>query len=191
MDNLISKQSFWKSQYNLILNDDFEQIFSDLRSFLLEVDNAMDEIKWPILKREIIKELADFEVLATKTKANQIQGWEKDENDVDHFKRQRDQLFAMSKIDFTQAEKLKDNIRDAALQAIIRVQGKQLFIDMIKSFNRDFNSIDWKDSTIARQEVNRGMDLANSGADEDKLRSQLSTIINQMKSPDLAGIPKL
>ena len=190
MDNLISKQNFWKSQFELVNNEDFEQLFSDLRSFLLEIDQAQDEIKWPVLKREIIAELSEFEALAIKTKQNNTQGWEKDENDVEHFKRQRDQLFAMAKVDLGQAEKLKENIKSASIQALIRIQGKELFVEIIRHMNREFDSIEWKNKTSAREELNLGLELVRNGADEEKLRNQLSIIVNQMKKPDFGNIPK-
>ena len=190
LDNLKSKDAYFKNHFKNITNDDYEQIFNDLRSFILEIDQVMDELKWPVLKREIIKELAELEELAHGTKTNNIMGWEKDESDVDHFRKQRDQLFNMTKIDMVQAETLKENIRSTNVDVLFRIRGKEMMENFIRHFNRNFDSIDWKNREMARKEVDRGNELVQSGAEAERLREQLRNIIDCMRQPDLSGIPK-
>ena len=96
----------------------------------------------------------------------------------------------MAKVDLGQAEKLKENIKSASIQALIRIQGKELFVEIIRHMNREFDSIEWKNKTSAREELNLGLELVRNGADEEKLRNQLSIIVNQMKKPDFGNIPK-
>ena len=93
----------------------------------------------------------------------------------------------MSKPDQDLAEELIENIKSTSLQITIRHDGKNMFTAWINDFNNRFSSIEWKDSRIARQEINRGLGLINSGADKDSLHSVVQAIITQMENPDIPG----
>ena len=180
-----SKHTYYKSEFENITDRDYEKIFGDLRSFLLEIDIAFENIKWPVLKKEVIDTLFDFDQQVKECVKKQLQGWEKDQSDFEHFSKQKEQLFNMTKPDHNMAEELIDNIKTASLQITARHQGKEMFTEWIHSFNQDFNSIDWKNPSIARQEIDRGLQLVNNGADKGALGSAVRAIVAQMKDPDI------
>lgn len=180
-----SKHTYYKSEFENITDRNYEKIFGDLRSFLLEIDIAFENIKWPVLKKEVIDTLFDFDQQVKECVKKQLHGWEKDQSDFEHFSKQKEQLFNMTKPDQNIAEELIDNIKTASLQITARHQGKEMFTAWIHSFNQDFNSIDWKNPSIARQEIDRGLQLVNNGADKGALGSAVRAIVAQMKDPDI------
>ena len=98
---------------------------------------------------------------------------------------QKEQLFNMPKPDQSMAEELVGNIKSANIQIIARHQGKEMFTAWIHNFDQEFNSIDWKNSSIARSEIDRGLQLVNNGADKGALGSAVQSIVAQMKDPDV------
>ncbi|MDA9986695.1 Hsp70 family protein, partial [Crocinitomicaceae bacterium] len=180
-----SKQSFYNAELGNIIDGDYEKIFGDLRSFLLEIDIALENIKWPVLKKEVIDTLFDFDQQVKECVDKRLDGWEKDQSDLEHFTKQKEQLFNMPKPDQNMAEELIENIKSAELGIVQRHQGKELFTEWIYNFNQEFNSIDWKNSSIARKEIDRGLQLVNNGADKGALGSAVQAIVAQMKDPDV------
>jgi len=180
-----SKQSFYNTELGNITDGDYEKIFGDLRSFLLEIDIATENIQWPMLKKEVIDTLFDFDQQVKECVDKRLDGWEKDQSDLEHFTKQKEQLFNMPKPDQNMAEELIENIKSAELGIVQRHQGKELFTEWIYNFNQEFNSIDWKNSSIARKEIDRGLQLVNNGADKGALGSAVQAIVAQMKDPDV------
>lgn len=52
LDDFKSKQSYYNIEFTKITDSEYEKLFGDLRSFLLEIDIALENIQWPILKRD-------------------------------------------------------------------------------------------------------------------------------------------
>ena len=180
-----SKQSFYNTELGNITDGEYEKIFGDLRSFLLEIDIALENIKWPVLKKEVIDTLFDYDQQVKECVDKRLDGWEKDQSDLEHFTKQKEQLFNMPKPDQSMAEELVGNIKSANIQIIARHQGKEMFTAWIHNFDQEFNSIDWKNSSIARSEIDRGLQLVNNGADKGALGSAVQSIVAQMKDPDV------
>ena len=180
-----SKLSYYKSELGNITDGDYEKIFGDLRSFLLEIDIAIENIQWPMLKREVIDTLFNFDQQVKECVDKQLDGWEKDQSDLEHFTKQKEQLFNMPKPDQKLAEELIENIKSASFQINARHQGKEMFTAWILDFDRNFNSIEWKNTSVARQEIDRGLQLVNNGADKGALGSATQAIVSQMKDPNV------
>ena len=185
LDDFKSKQSFYTKEYQNITDGDFEKIFGDLRSFLLEIDLALENIQWPMLKKEVIDTLFEFDELVNECVDKQLDGWEKDKSDLEHFKKHKEQLFAMSKPDQNAAEELISNIKSASFGIAARHQGEEIFAAWIQDFDRSFGSIDWKSASAARQEIDRGLQLINNGAAKNALRAAVQAILAQMQNPNI------
>lgn len=179
-----SKSNYFESQYEKITNDDFEQLFVELRSFILELDLAEEEAKWPVLKKKIIDSLFDFESVVQENVKEKNRGWEKDQSDLQHFKKQKEQLFAMVRPNVILAEELEEEITAASMQIIVRNQGKEFFSVLIENFNNNFEARKWKDKREARKLVDEGMNMVRKGADEEELRSQCRRIYDQRIDKD-------
>jgi hypothetical protein len=83
------------------------------------------------------------------------------------------------------AEELIENIKSAGLDIVQRHQGKELYTYWIEDLNNRYHNIDWKNSSIARKEIDRGLELINNGADKGPLGSAVQAIVAQMKDPDV------
>lgn len=183
LSDLKSRSHHFERELELITDDNYEQIFNNLRSFLLEIDIACDQQAWPTIKKELIDTLFDLEQIVSESVQKKLKGWEKDQSDLAHFTQQKDQLLNIPNPNHGNALKLIDNVKSAIFQIHQRHNGKQIYTAWIIDFNQSFNSIDWKNSSMARQEVNRGMQLVNSGAGEDELLSAVRSIVQQMRDP--------
>ena len=77
-----------------------------------------------------------------------------------------------------------DNINRRSYQITDRHAGKEQTISFIRSINNDFNSLKWKNTTQAKTEVDKGMQMISFGSSESELKQQLSRIFSQMIDPD-------
>lgn len=184
IDDFNAMKNRYKLDLENISDDDYEKIFGELRALLLEIDIALENTKWPMLKKEVIDALFEFDEMVQNCILKALSGWEKDKSDLEHFTKQKVALFGMPKPDQNIAEELISNIKLAIIHIIARHQGKELFTTWIRDFDRRFGEVDWKNASIARQEINRGLTLINNGADPSELQSAVSAIVAQLKNPD-------
>ena len=187
LEDLKSMRNLYSQNLSTITDNDFEGIFGNLRSLLLEIDIAVENTKWPTLKKQLIDALFEFEEMVKDCEKKRLDGWEKDQSDLLHFTDQKAQIFTMPKPDLGVTEELIDNIKAALFSVISRHQGKELFTEIIKHYDTDFEKIDWKNNSQARQEINHGLSLISSGADQDSLRKSAIAISSQMKNPEIGG----
>ena len=180
LEEFKTKCLYLKKQFEINTNDDFEQLFVELRSFILELDLAEEEARWPLIKKKIIDSLFGLESLVDECVKEKRRGWEKDQSDLQHYTKQKEQLFAMIRPNVNLAEELEDAIKSTISSIAIRHEGKEVFSDLIQSFKEGFDSMKWKNVEEARKLVNDGMNMIKKGADEDELRSQCRRIYDQM-----------
>ena len=57
-------------------------------------------------------------------------------------------------------------------------------------FYNNFDSIDWKNRTRARQLVNQAAEIAETNPSVEKLKPIMRQIIEQMSNPDAGGLPQ-
>ncbi|MBC8267092.1 MAG: polyphosphate polymerase domain-containing protein [Flavobacteriales bacterium] len=128
-------------------------------------------IEWPELEDQITKSLNDLEGLVNDCVSKKLKGFEQDKSDLDMFKSNFVQL-KKSK-DIVLGQQLLDLMHSKHYQIIDRHTGKDQAIAIISSINSNFNTIKWKNESLARQEVDEGMQIIK----ENELKSQLSRIV--------------
>lgn len=175
-----------KSRINSgIKGDELEQVYKQLQQLLLKIDIAVDNLEWPKLYEEIYKALNSLEDLVRECRDKNLQGHEQDQRDYESLKEKYHQLKDSKNVELGQS--LLDDINSRAFRISDRHAGKEMAISYLRSLNSSFTSIDWTDVSLARMEVDKGMNLIQTGASESEIKSQLSRIINLMKNPDFDG----
>ena len=114
-----------------------------------------------------------------------MQGHQSDKSDLDTFKQHFEQIKIAKKQELGQD--LLDNINSKIYQIQDRHAGKEQTEAYIRSFNQHFSTVNWKNISAARAEVDKGMQMISAGASENDLKSQLSRIFNQMQDPNSGG----
>ena len=163
-------------------NMDTEQTFRNLQSYVIKLDKELDKLEWPKLEEDIRKSLQELENLVNECVEKKLTGNAQDKSDLESFKTNFDQLKPTKNIDLGQS--LLENINRKSYQITDRHAGKEQTIAFIRSINNDFNSIKWKNSSQAKSEVDKGMQMISFGSSESELKQQLSRIFSQMSDPD-------
>ena len=140
------------------------KIQNDLRKELLKLDSAEKETEWPKIQQELKESFYEFENLIKKIKDNsdgEDLNFNKLESHIEEYKTTIEQI-------------IKDKNRKAAkeiteeidvLHTEIRneVSGGAMDVNKIKYHDREFNALNWKDKTKARQLINQGLQLITDG----------------------------
>jgi molecular chaperone DnaK len=163
-------------------NKDSEQTFRNLQGLVIKLDKELDNLEWPKLEENIRKSLQDLETLVNECVEKKLKGYEQDKSDLDNFKKNFEQLKPSKNQDLGQS--LLENINNRSYQITDRHAGKEQTISFIRSINNDFNSLKWKNTTQAKTEVDKGMQMISFGSSESELKQQLSRIFSQMIDPD-------
>ena len=179
-----------KSEFNLIKKDwqnnkDSQQTFQNLQKLVIKLDALIDAQEWPKLEEDIRKALSELEKLVDECVSNQLQGYQSDKSDLETFKQHFEQVKTAKKQDLGQD--LLNNINSKIYQIKDRHAGKEQTEAYIRSFNQHFSTINWKNPSVARSEVDKGMQMISMGSSESELKSQLSRIFNQMQDPSSGG----
>lgn len=182
-DRLNDSLTQLRQEYKQADQSDFQKIFGSFRNLLLQIDKANEANEWPRLLNEITEAKEEYEEMAIECINNKLPGWERDQRMLGEFENQITQLRSSSSKDMNRASELLEEIKGESVRMVARHQGKDLFSAMIRDINNRFNSISWKNQNIARAEVNKGIQLVNSGANEESLSRCLQAIVAQMDNP--------
>ncbi|MDC1025008.1 Hsp70 family protein [Flavobacteriales bacterium] len=163
-------------------NKDSVQSFRNLQALVLQLDKVLDLQEWPKLEEDIKKSINDLEKLVDECVTKQLKGFEQDKSDLESFKTNFNQLQPTKNKSLGQD--LLDNINGKIYQITDRHAGKEQAEAYIRSFNNQFSTINWKNTSQARAEVDRGMQMITLGSSESELKQQLGKIFNQMQDPD-------
>jgi len=163
-------------------NKDSEQTFRNLQGLVIKLDKELDNLEWPKLEEDTRKSLQNLETLVNECVEKKLKGYEQDKSDLDSFKTNFEQLKPSKNLDLGQS--LLENINGKHYQITDRHAGKEQTIAFIRSINNDFNSIKWKNTSQAKSEVDKGMQMISFGSSESELKQQLSRIFSQMLDPD-------
>lgn len=179
-----------KSEFNLIKKDwennkDYQQTFQNLQKLVLKLDIIIDGQEWPKLEEDIRKSLNELEKLVDECVSKELQGYQSDKSDLETFKTHFEQVKNAKKQQLGQD--LLDNINSKIYQITDRHAGKEQTEAYIRSFNQHFSTVNWKNPSAARAEVDKGMQMISMGSSESELKSQLSRIFNQMQDPTSQG----
>ncbi|MEO2148050.1 MAG: Hsp70 family protein, partial [Flavobacteriaceae bacterium] len=162
-------------------NKDSEQTFRNLQGLVIKLDKELDNLEWPKLEENIRKSLQDLETLVNECVEKKLKGHEEDKSNLESFKTNFEQLKPSKNLDLGQS--LLENINGQMYQITDRHAGKEQTIAYIRSFNKEFNSVKWKDIAQAKAEVDKGMQMVSFGSSESELKQQLSRIFAQMLDP--------
>tara|TARA_Y100000589_G_scaffold65275_1_gene56815 strand:+ start:8781 stop:11288 length:2508 start_codon:yes stop_codon:yes gene_type:complete len=163
-------------------NKDSDQTYNNLQSLVLKLDVAIDKLEWPKLQDKINESLKVLEDLVSKCETQNLKGNQEDRADLNRFKDQFKQVKDAQNQDLGQ--KLFDEIQRKDFEIRDRHAGKEQAIMYIRSFNQQFQSVKWRNKSVARIEVDKGMQMINTGASEGELKNQLGIIFSQMIDPN-------
>ena len=111
-----------------------------------------------------------------------LTGHEQDKSDLNNFKNNFEQLKTTKNLDLGQ--KLLDSINGRNYHITDRHAGKEQAIAYIRNINQNFSTLKWKNITLGKQEVEKGMQMVSFGSSESELKAQLARIFSQMLDPD-------
>jgi molecular chaperone DnaK len=162
--------------------DAIDQALNNIKDYFIKVDNELDNLEWPKLEDEIRQSLNTLEDLVSKCREHNLKGHEQDQKDFEALKSKFEQVRISKNQQLGQS--LLDDVNSRDYRIRDRHAGKENAISYIRSLNNSFGTLDWKDSSQARIEIDKGMALINSGAGESELKQQLGRIINLMQDPN-------
>ena len=180
LEDLKNKRDFIKKDWED--NNLADQTFKNLQELVLKLDKVFDDQEWPRLEEDIRKEIQELEKLVQECSSKKLKGHEQDSSDLESFKKHFEQLKPSRNPSL--AQELLDNIKGKIYQITDRHAGKEQAEAYIRSFNHNFSTINWKNTSQARAEVDKGMQMISFGSSESELKSQLSRIFNLMQDPD-------
>ena len=163
-------------------NKDCEQTFRNMQKLVIELDKELDYLEWPRLEENIKKSLIDLESLVNECVEKKLTGHEQDKSDLNNFKNNFEQLKTTKNLDLGQ--KLLDSINGRNYHITDRHAGKEQAIAYIRNINQNFSTLKWKNITLGKQEVEKGMQMVSFGSSESELKAQLARIFSQMLDPD-------
>ena len=163
-------------------NKDSEQTFRNMQKLVIELDKELDYLEWPRLEENIKKSLIDLESLVNECVEKKLTGHEQDKSDLNNFKNNFEQLKTTKNLDLGQ--KLLDSINGRNYHITDRHAGKEQAIAYIRNINQNFSTLKWKNITLGKQEVEKGMQMVSFGSSESELKAQLARIFSQMLDPD-------
>ncbi|WP_439882189.1 Hsp70 family protein [Pontibacter sp. MBLB2868] len=135
-----------------------KEVLEGLRKSLKKIDELNDATEWPKLDAELKDEFERLE------KANKELGNEKTSLLVNQLRQQVDQVIRDKNVKNGQAVLEEVSGLFFNLTLIYQMMG------MIRSFNRDFETLHWKDRSRARQLINQGLQIIGDQPSEEALR---------------------
>lgn len=152
-----------------------KMVLSHLREVLRDMEKLEDSTEWQRVEKELREEFEHLE------KAQNDLGNEKTAQVVNQLRLQTDSVIR-SKDPKTGREVL-EQIHSLFFSLTMIYQ----CIGLIKSFNDRFGSIRWKDSSRARQLINRGMEEINDNPTVEKLRPIVAEIFKLLPEEEAAN----
>lgn len=149
------------------------EVLSNLRKELKKIDEISVKGEWPKAEQELRQALLDLE------KANEDLGDDSTYAELHEFKNKADEV--VRKQDIKLAARLTSDMISAYLQLTMIYQ----LINIIRSSDSDFYSIDWKDTDRARELINQGLRTLSENPTKSTLRPIAVGLINLM--PDNEG----
>ncbi len=152
-----------------------KEVLSHLRELLRKIEKLDDSSEW---QRVELKLREEFDWLE---KAQDDLGNDKTAQMVSHLRVQVDNVIRVKDA------KLGREILDQIGRLYVKLTLVYQCIDIIRDCNNRFGSIHWKDSTRARQLVNRGMEEINNQPSVDKLHPIACGLIDLMPNEEAAN----
>lgn len=167
-------------------NDDRKfQVLSNLRKEMKAIDSIENEAEWPKLVEELKREFYDLEDLIKKVKDLG------DDDSVDIVK--IEQHVSELKLQIEEAIKTKDKkaTRDlisniSSLDFALRdaLAGVHMDIKLLKELDEDFSDVNWKNTSKARELINKGLQMASNNPSKQALRQIVIQILDLLPEND-------
>jgi len=156
------------------LKDDIESIGStadgrlrlmdEYRKILLDLEKSSKETEWPKIEQELKDSFYELEELIEKIKENGVDdnlNMNKISAYIEDFRKKIELIIKEKNI--KEAKLLNREIDQLDFELRNAVTGNAMDAQFLKHFNDNFNSFHWKNSSKARQLINQGMQMVNSG----------------------------
>lgn len=152
-----------------------KEVLDNLRKALRKIDKLDQETEWPILEAKLRKE---FELLE---KANKDFGNEQSTQLVNQLRQQVDQAIRTKDVKVGRAV-LKE-VQDAYFALTFIYQ----LIGFVRHHSQNFGSFHWKDSTQARQLLNKAEQIISQNPTKETLHPIVIEIINLLPPEEKPG----
>ncbi len=152
------------------------KILDGLRKELLKLDSAEKVAEWPKVEQELKDSFYTLEDLIEKIKANRDDedlDIDKVETHIQEYKKTIEHIIQHK--DLKSAKELTEEIEVLDRELRNSVSGGLVDKGRLEYHDREFNNLQWKDKTKARQLVNQGLKLISEGK-----TSQLRPILHQI-----------
>jgi len=156
------------------------KIFDSLRKELLKLEQAEKFTEYPKVEKHLKDTFYRLEDLIEKIKRNGDTGQLDMTSINEHIYELRNKIEQIVRAkDIKGAKETINEIEVLHFHITQTVTGDTMFVQYIHEINNDFNSIQWKDATKARQLINQGLQMISNGRTSE-LRSLISAIISLM-----------
>jgi molecular chaperone DnaK len=159
-----------------VTNDGKLQILDNLRKELLKLDSAEKLAEWPKVEKELKDTYYELADLIEKIKANSDDvdlDMDKIEAHDEEYKKTIEHIILQK--DTKAAKELIDEIFGLSIELRNAVTGGDVDRRRIEYHDREFNNLQWKDKSKARQLVNQGLRLIQEGR-----TNQLKSVLHQI-----------
>ena len=191
--NLIKQEGVYSDQEKLTKLDNeiaetkkrFEQgkgdydrkknVLDSLRRSLKTLDEIQASSEWPKTEEELKSVFYRLE------ETNKKFGNDKTNGDVEKFREQLSEIIKEKNVKV--AQEIIDNMRQLDFALIDQGMGVQMEIGLLKNFNDDFNTFDWRDRNSARMILDRGLQMAAQNPSKESLRQIVLELYNLLPGP--------
>jgi molecular chaperone DnaK len=152
------------------------KILDGLRKELLKLDSAEKVAEWPKVEQELKDAFYKLEDLIKKVKSNSDDedlNMDKVEAHIQEYKRTIEHI--IQNRDLKAAKELTDEIEGLDRELRNSVSGGLIDKGRLEYHDKEFNNLQWKDKTRARQLINQGLRLIQEGK-----TSQLRPLLHQI-----------
>lgn len=148
--------------------DDPMRAQSNLKELLRKIEEMEDSTEWQRLEKQLRDEFENLE------SAQREHGDAKSATEVESLRSEMSQAIRLKNTNM--GNETLERIRVAIFSLTLIYQ----LIGFIKYCDEDFSSISWKDSSRARQLINKGVDIINHGPSVPALRPIVVELLNLM-----------
>jgi len=152
-------------------------VLQHLKEVLRKLESLEESTEWQRLEAELREEFERLE------KAQNDLGNEKTAQLVNQLRTQTDQVIRSK--DVRMGREVLDQINSLFVHLTMLYQ----CMGLIRHYNECFSTVRWKDSSRARQLINRGLEEMNNQPTVEKLQPIVRGILNLMPDEDKEGLP--
>ncbi|WP_298954871.1 Hsp70 family protein [uncultured Nonlabens sp.] len=153
--------------------DGKQEVLTDLRKSLKEIDVLNETTEWPKLEEELKEEFYRLE------KVNNDLGNDKTTEVVNQFRNQLEEVIRGKDV------KLGTTLLEEINMFFFKLTEIYQFIGMLRDFNDNFGDYTWSDSNRARQLVNKGISMISENPDKEELRQILISLYSLLPQDEV------